>query len=315
MMDSYPRLKSLLFDNGKLKLLAVLLAILSFYAIRGTMGFEVGYDVPVTIEVEKGIAVLDQDVRTVEVTFRGSQEDLRRLNHGNIKAVVRPTEQGSAGSAQISIDPRDIAGAAGVRVVKIQPAGVRVTFDREIEKTVQVNTPKTVGAPLVGQASISYEPRFVTIRGPRRRLQNTHSVSTEPVDVDGRVQSFSKTVRVLSPADQWVSQIEPSDISVKVAIVTDSISREWARVPVLAAIPPGKELRVHFDPDSVKITLAGRPELVNRVEADSVKAFIDCSGLDTSATYELPVSVRYPCGADTSAKVEPETVTVFFDGT
>ena len=81
-------MKSQLLNNWKLKILAVALATLSYYVIRGKTSIEVRYDVPLEIRVDEGIAVLDQDPRTVQVTFRGSQEDLRKLDQTLLKAGI-----------------------------------------------------------------------------------------------------------------------------------------------------------------------------------------------------------------------------------
>jgi len=304
-------LKALVSKNWGLKLLAVLLAGLTYYAIRGATGFEVSYDIPLEVKVEKGIAILDQDTRTVEVTFRGSQEDIRRLDQKQIKVVMWPRASDPAGSEKVSVRSRNVEGAPGVRVVKIRPGSVTLTFDHETEKNVPVAKPKTVGVPLIGKVEIDYEPRSVSIRGPTRRLKDKNIVFTEPVDVEGRVESFSKRVRVLSPGDTW-AEIEPAEVSVSVNIVRESVSREWTNVAVVAVIEPGSAADVSFEPAVVNVSLHGRPKVLESVSGDSVMVFVDCVGLDPSASYELPVNVHLPTGVDVNTGVEPESVRVVF---
>ena len=79
MANRYLRgVRAFFTEDVTLKLLAVLLGALTFYTIRGATSFEVPYNIPVQVKVGPGIAILDQSVRSVDVTFRGSQEDLRR---------------------------------------------------------------------------------------------------------------------------------------------------------------------------------------------------------------------------------------------
>ena len=307
----FTAVRGLFRTNWELKLLALLLGAMSFYAIRGTTSFEVPYNVPLEVKVEKGIAILDQDPLTVDVTFRGSQQDLSDLDQRRIRAVVTPRETDAAGSVTVPVTPGDVTGAAGVRVVKVRPNAVSLTFDRETEKKVAVRKPEILGRPLIGKAEAEYEPRFVTIRGPRRRLKDKESVSTEPVDVDGRVESFSKKVRVLPPGDAGVSQIEPAEVTVKVSIVTESVSREFEDVPVLAVIKPGRASDVYCEPAAVVVSLRGRAELLENLQPDSVTAFVDCTDLTVAATYELPVQVHLPPQVDVNAETVPKTVTVF----
>ena len=56
--------------------------------VAGGLGERLGYhgiklDIPVEVKVEQGTAILEQDPRSVLVTFRGSQEDLRDLESMN----------------------------------------------------------------------------------------------------------------------------------------------------------------------------------------------------------------------------------------
>ena len=62
--------------------------LLSFLTIRGAINFEVPYDGPVEVKVDPGIAILDQSPRTIQVMFRGSREDLRKIEPKRIRAVV-----------------------------------------------------------------------------------------------------------------------------------------------------------------------------------------------------------------------------------
>jgi YbbR domain-containing protein len=302
-------------ENWPLKLLAIGLAIMTYYAIRGAISFEVPIDVPIEIRVEPGIAILDQDTRSVRATFQGSQDDLSRLDQQQLRAVIRPKVTNPSGSEVVPITERNIQGAPGSsRVVKVLPSQVTLTFDREDSRKVAVLRPKTMGTPLAGKVEIDYEPREVTIIGPKRRLADKEAVSTEPVDVDGRVESFTKRVKVLPPADTWVSQIEPSEISVHVNIVTETVARELDAVPVLTVARPEGIGGVDLDPPAVKATLYGRAEELDLVTAQDVRVFVDCTNLDPSANSERPVQVHLPAGVELTTTVVPETVKVTFHG-
>jgi YbbR domain-containing protein len=191
---------------------------------------------------------------------------------------------------------------------------VALTFDREAEKVVQVVKPKTTGKPLLGRVDVEYEPKVVTLRGPRLRLIDKETVTTEPVDVDGRVQSFTRTVRVLPPGDTWVSQIDPAEITVRVNILTRTETRVREALPVQAMISPELGAAVRFTPPSVSVTLEGRAEELDALDEEKLKVFVDCGGLEPWCDYELPVRVHLPPGTDVAATVEPATVHVFLGG-
>ncbi|MBN1558209.1 MAG: hypothetical protein JW951_08690 [Lentisphaerae bacterium] len=309
MNNKLQRFGRALANNWGLKLLALLLAALSFFAIRGATSFEERYDVPVEVKVEPGIAILDQNPRTVEVAVRGSREDLARLDETDIRAVVRCKASDPAGSERVHIRSRDIEGVRGARIERIRPNIVMLTFDREAEKEVPVVKPKTVGQPLIGKAELSYEPKTVRIRGPMRRL-TIDEVYTEPVDVSGRIESFTREVRVLPPGDTWVSRIEPSRVTVQVNITARTVERTWDAVPVLALVRPGGAYRVDIEPPAVTVTVKGRAEIVETLAADAIQVYANIPEVDLNATYELPVTVHLPAGVDLQGTAEPPTVKV-----
>lgn len=301
-------------QNWGLKLMALVLAALTFLAIRGATNFEEDYELPLVVEVPPGIAILDWDVRTVTVTFRGSEQDTQRLDPARLKAVVRPEGGSAAGSERVMVGPGSVVGGApGVRVVRVRPGVVNVTFDREIEKQVDVTPPRVEGKPLVGQAEVTFEPHTVTVWGPKRRLDLTDSVVPErAVDVEGRYASFTARVPVHAPGDTMISRIEPAEITVKVEIVQKSTTRTWEGIPVVALSRPGAVPTASLDPEQVDVVLSGREEILESVGRDSITVFVDCVGLDPSATYELPLTVHLPAGVDLEAVAKPATVRVGF---
>lgn len=309
MTDFLAKMKEFILNNWTLKVLALILAAITYQSIKDAISFEVPFEIPVVVEVEKGVAILDQNPREVEITFQGSREDLRQLSHGQIKVVMTPKTT-SSGSEVITISPHDVQGASGVRVVNIRPKEVSLTFDLESEKKVSVTKPKVRGKPLIGKVEIDYEPKTVTIRGPRRRLDEKNFLDTEPVDVDGRVQSFTKRVKILPPADAMVTRIEPAEVEVKVSIVTDTVSRDWTNITVTAMTRPGTGNDITIEPPTVDVQLHGREDLIKGIQDEAMTAFVECTQLQPGSTEDLKVNVYIPFGLDLSATVSPETVRV-----
>ena len=303
-------LRNLVVRNWHMKVLSLVLAALTYYAIRNATSLELPYDLPVRVEVEKGIAVLDQDPRAVEVTFRGSQEDLLRLEPAKLRVAIKMQAELVTGPETVAISPDDVKGASGVRVVKLKPDSVSVTFDRETQKQLQVAKPQIIGKPLMGHVELDYEPKTVSVRGSKLRLQDKQLLETEPVDVDGRVESFSKELRVLPPKDMGDAKIEPPVVLAKLNIVTESETREWTNVIVRAIMKPGEIRDVFIEPQTVTVTVQGRSELLAELSVDMVDAFVDCAGLDPSGTYELPVCIYLPKRLDVISSVSPGTVKV-----
>jgi len=299
-----------LFKNSGLKLLALLVAVMAFYAIRREISFELTYVIPVVVEVEKGIAVLDQNPRNVQIVLRGSQDDVRHLNQKQLKVVVRPKDTILDGSTSVPLRPRDVKGAGRFRVVDISHAFVAVSFDREAEKEMAVSAPQIVGAPVVGRVELEYQPHRVRIRGSERGLRDKHTVQTEHVNVDGRDRSFFTQVRVIPPDKIWVSAVNPPFVNVDVKIVTEAATREWKGISVQAVLGTAQDTAVTFDPPRVAVALRGPARVLERITGDSLLVFVRCSDLDPAASYELPVNVHLYGNPDVLASVDPPTVKV-----
>ena len=304
-------LKRLFVHNWGLKLLALALAVLSFQAVRSVTSDTVRHDIPLTVEVEPGIAVHSQDPQTVKVMFRGSEEDLRRLEKEGPRVIIKPKAADPEGTEEVPIRPKHVESVPGVTVVKLEPMIATLKFDREIEIPMAVAPPRVIGTPEIGEAEISYEPKTVKVRGPKRRMENRKfvEVNTESVDVGGRVSSFTKWVPVIPPRE-WVSAVEPSEVTVKVTIVTESVTKSWTNVVVAAVVKPDTGTDIFLEPSVVDLVLQGRAEVMDGITQDSVRVFVDCMGLSHSASYELPVNVHFPPGVNVKADVQPDTVKV-----
>ncbi len=195
------KMRKFFFHNIRIKIFALLLAIVSWYAIRATISFETTItDIPIEIKLSEGWAVLDQSDYTVEVTLRGAQDDIRVIDKKQLKAAIDLSTNLVAGPVSAEIKTADIKGVRLVKIVRVKPDHIRITLDREDEKLIPV-TCRAVGKPYYGEVEqITCEPSVVRIRGPARQLARTEWVLTEPVDVENRVQSFIKRSHVLPPS-------------------------------------------------------------------------------------------------------------------
>lgn len=304
-------MKAFLLHNLGIKILALLAAVVSWLAIQETISFEVVLpDIPLEIRVAEGWAVLHQSEHTVRATFKGSQDDIGQMDPKQIKAIVDLRTNSIAGSCEIVLPLSAIKAPRNVRPISVEPFRVQVSLDREQEKKVPVQS-RAVGKPFSGEVeALICEPAVVTLRGPAQQLQQTEWVYTESVDVEGRVEGFTKRCRVLMPSDTWTPVIEPPEVQVNVMISERTETVEWNNVPVSVVVNPKALWNVEILPPRVRVVLTGSPETLEDLQTLAPKAFVECLELDASLTYDLPVQVFLPLGKAVSATVEPHTVRV-----
>lgn len=309
MPDNRFSLRELVTHNKRLKAGSLLLAILTWYIIQDTISFEIEIpEVRLQIQVKEGMAILNQSASTVDVTLRGSQEDIQLLDPRRLVAVVELSQDSGPLPQDIQVTPAMIRGIRGARAVAVHPSHILVTLDRQAEKRLPVKG-RITGTPLFGQVeSVTCEPSTLLLRGPAAKLQTTDCVYTQPVDVDGRVESFMRRCAVQAPGDNWVAHMDPSDVQVKVTISGKTIGKQWKNIPVNAVIEPGHSLVVDVDPPSVDVLVSGRMNGTVSADKLQVRAFADCIGLSTPGVYTVPV--RAHITGDATAVAIPDLVKV-----
>jgi YbbR domain-containing protein len=302
-------MKSFLTNNLGLKVVSIVLAVVSWYAIRETISNEDSLaGIPIQIRTAEGWAVYRQSDMTATVTFRGSQEDIRLLDRNQIKAVIDLGNNAVAGAMDVAVTPHVIRGVKGARIVRVTPEKVGISLDHEAEKKVPVKG-RTTGKPFAGELEqVVCEPAVVSLRGPAQQLQQTEWVYTEPVDVEGRIEGFTKRRRVLPPSDSWLPKIDPPEVQVGVVIAVKTGSWEWKDVEVVAICNPRAPLAIDVTPARVNVIVQGAAQVLDNLKTKQPMAFVYCADLDPSLTYDLPVRVYLPPGFDVSVQAQPAFV-------
>lgn len=297
--------------NGRLRVLALVLASITVFAVRQVTSGVSELEVPVVIEVEEGTAVLSQEVQTVTLTCRGAEDDLAQLDARKISAVVRATPHTVPGTGFVTVGRRNIQGRfRGVSLLRVDPPRFSVSFDREISQQVVVARPELAGTPGIGKAQVEHEPKTVTVRGPASRVEQLRILVPEPVSVAGQVNSFSTTTPIqIGDADQGLT-IDPPEVTARISIVTDSVSRSWTNVPVRVLGEPGDAQRAQLDPPFANVTLYGAGSALNGISSPTFRLLADCTGLSTGTVHRVPIAIHLPPGLQVSASVEPPTVRV-----
>jgi hypothetical protein len=300
--------------NWYLKILSILLAAVTFFTVERSTRFEVSYTIPVEIKVEKeGMAILEQDTRRVEVVFRGTQKDLRELQPENLKAVIKSSGNVETSEpSRLKIYPKSIDVGRFVKIVDIIPSYVNVTFSEEGTKQVFIAKPNTIGKPFFGVAELEYEPNYTVVTGPEQRLPSLNILATEPVDIDGRVASFSKTVKILHPSADWISALSPEYVTVKVNITTKHETKVFEDLPIKLISSPTSKYSALVIPQTANVTIQAREDIISKIIKDDISVFVDVTSFNENGEYEVPLSIFLPEDENISKTVEPSTVKITF---
>lgn len=314
MMRMLDRLTTLILRNKGLKVTALLLASVTWFYIRDATSFQEDIrDVPLTIVTPDGWAVQEISAKTVSVTFRGSQADLRNLDRTQIRVQATARVKEGEPTMLLELGRRNVSAPRSVRALYVTPSEVEVMLDRETEKEVRVEV-TTVGVSPEGyfiEAS-GVTPGRVKLLGPERRLADVEEVYTQPLDLAGRIRSFSNSIPLVAPSGVPMARLDPAEVMVNFTITEFTVSREFRGVPVKLLMPPGAFPELEFSPDQVNVLLKGRVNVISNLTEKSVHAFVDAAALvENVTTQALPVevTVRRTSGVTVSS-IEPPMVQV-----
>jgi YbbR domain-containing protein len=203
------KLKQMLFGNLGFKLLSVAMAISIwfFIAYRGQSDTTVEAQLEFR-NIPKGLEILKQNIKKVNVTIRGHERTLGALKPSDARVVV-DLSNGKKGEASYYFDTGDVKIGSNVKVLRTDPSYVRLTLDESVIKEVPVK-PYIVGQPANNHEirKIIANPSSVTVEGARTEMARLSVLRTEPLDVTGldaditqnvRIDTNGKAVRIKSP--------------------------------------------------------------------------------------------------------------------
>ncbi len=250
-----------LLDSVALKLMSLGLAALLWYVIAGEKSSEMGVVVPLELQnFPKELELTGEAVDSVEVRLRASPGIIRRLVPSDISAQVDVA--GTAeGERVVHLTPESIHVPYGVRVVKINPSTLTLSFERTVQKTVPVR-PRLLGHPAPGfeVGDIVSEPPQVRVIGPRTRVQEVESAFTEPVSVTGAGAPVTADVNV--GLEDPLLRIQ-TERRVRVTVTVREVEEE--------RVLEGVDVDGVTRPETVAVTVAGPASAVRGLTLDQLR--------------------------------------------
>jgi YbbR domain-containing protein len=296
-------------NNRGLKVLALALATISWYAIQEAISSEaIIKNVRLHVLADEGWAVLDQFPSEVDVVFRGSDQELRYLQRDQVAVQVNVRGKSSDGVMVVRLRPDNVKAPTGARAVRIDPSEITLSLDREGDKEVPVKVDIS-GPPPEGfeMEKVTCTPATVVLHGPKQRIASIDSVRTDPIDLAGRTRSFRLNRTVKLPPDSGTARVEPDAVRVEIAIAEGSSYQEVEGVSVSALIQPERRELIRLTPSVVRLTLSGKPEQLAKVGKDQLLAFVDCSNVQPGPGINLPVRV-HPVPGLVITQIDPPMV-------
>ncbi|MEI6083549.1 MAG: CdaR family protein [Verrucomicrobiota bacterium] len=120
-----------LASNTGLKVIALTLAVFLWFFVRAvTSDSRTVEGVPVEVKAAPGMAVTYVSPKTVNVTVRGSTEDIRQASRYEIFAVLDFQRDERPGRLQAVLTTRDIRHPRRVQVMSVEPTNITIRLEK-----------------------------------------------------------------------------------------------------------------------------------------------------------------------------------------
>jgi YbbR domain-containing protein len=117
-----------------LKIVALVIATFTWFFVKAvTSDSRTVEGVPLEVKVRPGMSVTQTSARTVNVTVRGSTEDLRLASRNELFAVVDLSDEAGVGRIHVSLRPDAIRHPRRVQVIAVEPTNLTVRIDKVVE--------------------------------------------------------------------------------------------------------------------------------------------------------------------------------------
>jgi len=273
-----------------LRLASVGLAAGLWFVIAGRQTAERGLPVPLELRnVPRDLELTGDPVNSVDVRLRASPGLIDSLDPGKVRATI-DLAGAREGETIVQLAPDQVHVPFGFRVVKITPAILTLNLEATQRKRVPVR-PRLIGRPAPGfeVGSLSSDPAFVQVAGPRSRVQEVESAFTEAVSVDGARETVQQMVNV-GLEDPLLRLDGSSRVRVTADVREAQETRVFEDLPVVARGRPAR-----IKPSRAAVVLAGPATALASVEPDAVRVFVSLPA-EGPVPSRVPLSVDLPAG-------------------
>lgn len=207
-----------IFSNMGIKILSVAIAISLWIFVTYRGQSEIVIDVPLEFKnVPKNLELLRQTAKQISLNISGHERFLKALRPADIRVFVDLSNAKKGESVYYLDKDNNIISPRIVKVVRMEPTSVKITFDESISKTVPVKA-YIVGSPETGYRikSVDVIPSSVEIEGAKREVAMIALLRTEPVDITEIDSDIIQNVRLNTNGRNIRTKV--SEVTVKITI-------------------------------------------------------------------------------------------------
>jgi YbbR domain-containing protein len=205
-------LKKYLLKDFKLKVLALNLAAMLWFAVSNMGESKMSFSVKIGVDkLSKEFIIKKIENEEVLITLDGPVSILKAIRTRDIKLIIDLSNV-KEGRHVYNFQTTDVQIPKGVKVDELKPDFVAIELDRAIEKKLQ--TVVKLDKKWTGIYRVkSWTPLFIFVEGSKESLDLVDSIETIPVD--GNFLGEEETVEIsLDTRDMVIRKLKPETVKV-----------------------------------------------------------------------------------------------------
>ncbi len=182
----------LFFKNKLLKISTFVIACVLFFYVESQDLVESNFSIPLDMKITNDLTVANEVPSNITVYLRGAKNSLFALDVNKMHAeiVIQEDNHGEYKYRPVLKNiPEDI------KILRISPQNIDITLSSVQRKLLNIE-PELVGVPHPDYYLVRYSisPRRLWVTGPNEILDDTTSLKTEPISIEG--QRSNKEIKV-----------------------------------------------------------------------------------------------------------------------
>jgi len=209
-------LRRYVLANFGFKVISLVFAIALWWVVSHDAQAVVGLTVPIEFRhIPADLEISSLNIPEAQVRVRGPERTIHNLRQQDVHVEI-DLRDAKPGERTFDLTDQQVRLPEDLRVMQVIPGQLRLSFDQTATRSVEVR-PRVIGtfAPGYQISKVFADPPAITVSGPRARVEQVESATTDPVDVSGNMGRATFVTNAYV-ADPLVQLAHPAPIHVTV---------------------------------------------------------------------------------------------------
>lgn len=296
--------------NWKVKVLCLLVSIVIYIICQIAFLESKSFAVPLRVKNASNLIYVNDIPRFVRVTVRGEPSEIALLQQKDFDVFIDLSESVEPGEYKIPLHLQLSENATIIEKLEVvmNPDLINLKLEQKVTALIPIKV-NIAGVCAKGYEISSFEvyPDLVQVSGSEALVSKTAFLETTPVNVSGKSSDFNQLVEVVNQNNRIsITGEKEFNVSVKISPIKSSKIIENSTI-FYYGLKEG--LNVENSNIPYILSISGTKNDLDKFTLSPLSVQVDCSSIEKSGTYELPLSVILPENIKLD-KIEPSIVKI-----